>query len=127
MFLLDKSRSFFTNNAYEYEIKKFIPAFMKAYNDVNNTRFALITIDAYADEYVSLNEYKNPTQISRLLKFVNIGTYHKHLSLGLMAVKNMVEKESGEKRKKIVVVLTNGMSRREFGFLVSNGYHFKSG
>lgn len=119
MFLLDKSRSFLTNNAYEYEIKKFIPAFMKAYNDVNNTRFALITIDAYADEYVSLNEYKNPTQISRLLKFVNIGTYHKHLSLGLMAVKNMVEKESGEKRKKIVVVLTNGMSRREFGFLVN--------
>ena len=93
---------------------------MSAFNvDRGNTRFALLAYAKYVDTLITLNEYKDQTDLLSLLDDLTSKTFNvKDTTLALYEARKIFRKESSDDRKKVVVIFTNGFSRGMLMILV---------
>ena len=95
------------------DIKIFIRRFVNAFDvDRSNTRFALLAYTKYVDILIKLNEYNDKIDSLLLLDAITSKTFKvKDTALALYKARRLLQEESTDDRKKIVVIFTNGFSK----------------
>ena len=79
--------------------------------DRSNTRFALLAYAKYVDILIKLNEYNDKIDLLSLIDDLTSEIFKvKHTTLALYKARRLLQEESTDGRKKIVVIFTNGFS-----------------